>query len=138
MLMIDYKYREDELLDELKQYIDATYDEHYSQNKFQATEFIIDGGHGMGFCIGNILKYAQRYGKKDGFNRKDLTKVLHYAIIALYIHDEEHSNVVQSNSGSKDEYGRNSDRSVSGFDHGGMYSSHQTEVQRMLYPDHDI
>lgn len=99
--MIDYKYREDELLSELQSYIDATYDEHYSQNKYQATEFIIDGGHGMGFCIGNILKYAQRYGKKDGFNRKDLTKVLHYAIIALYIHDEEHSDVVQGDSASK-------------------------------------
>ena len=41
----------------------------------------------MGFCIGNILKYAQRYGKKDGTNRKDLLKVLHYAIIALHVHD---------------------------------------------------
>ena len=41
----------------------------------------------MGFCIGNILKYAQRYGKKDGTNRKDLMKVLHYAIIALHVHD---------------------------------------------------
>ena len=43
-------------------------------NNFQATEFIIDGGHGEGFCIGNILKYAQRYGKKDGYNRKDLNE----------------------------------------------------------------
>ena len=48
----------------LREYIDSTYDEHYSENKFQATEFIIDGGHGEGFCIGNIMKYAQRYGKK--------------------------------------------------------------------------
>ena len=59
----------------------------YSKNKFQATEFIIDGGHGEGFCIGNILKYAQRYGKKEGYNRKDLLKVLHYGIIALHVHD---------------------------------------------------
>jgi hypothetical protein len=34
--------------------------------------------------MGNILKYAQRYGKKDGKNRKDLMKVIHYAIIQLY------------------------------------------------------
>ena len=60
---------------------------HYSQNKFQATEFIIDSGHGEGFCIGNILKYAQRYGKKGGYNRKDLLKVVHYAIMALHVHD---------------------------------------------------
>ena len=77
------------MLKELQVYIDATYDQHYSQNKYQATEFIIDAGHGEGFCIGNILKYAQRYGKKDGHNRKDLLKVLHYAIIALYVHSEE-------------------------------------------------
>lgn len=85
--MIDYKYNEERLLRELKEYIDKTYNEHYSQNKFQATEFIIDSGHGDGFCIGNILKYAQRYGKKDGRNRKDLLKVVHYAMIMLYIHD---------------------------------------------------
>ena len=71
----------------MKEYINSTYDEHYSKNKFQATEFIIDAGHGEGFCIGNIMKYAQRYGKKDGKNRKDLLKVIHYAIIALHIND---------------------------------------------------
>lgn len=87
MKKINYRYNEENLLAELKQYIDSTYAEHYSQNKFQATEFIIDSGHGDGFCIGNIMKYAQRYGKKDGYNRKDLLKVIHYAIIALYNHD---------------------------------------------------
>ena len=84
-----YKYSEDKTLAELKDYIDGTYDQHYSKNKFQATEFIIDGGHGEGFCIGNIMKYAQRYGKKDGKNRKDLLKVIHYGIIALHINDME-------------------------------------------------
>ena len=85
--MIDYKYSEDRILKEIKEYVDATYGEHYSQNKFQATEFIVDSGHGEGFCIGNIMKYAQRYGKKDGYNRKDLMKVLHYAIMAIHNHD---------------------------------------------------
>ena len=80
-----YKYNEDASLKELKAYIDSTYDEHYSKDKFQATEFIIDGGHGEGFCIGNILKYAQRYGKKNGKDRNDLLKVIHYGIIALYV-----------------------------------------------------
>ena len=85
--MIDYKYSEDRILKELKEYVDATYGEHYSQNKFQATEFIMDSGHGEGFCIGNIMKYAQRYGKKNGYNRDDLMKVVHYAIMALHNHD---------------------------------------------------
>ena len=86
---IDYKYNEGNILAELQEYIDSTYDEHYSKNKFQATEFIIDGGHGEGFCIGNIMKYAQRYGKKGGKNRRDLLKVIHYGIIALYINEME-------------------------------------------------
>ena len=50
---------------------------------YQATEIIIDQGHGTGFCMGNILKYAQRYGKKEGHNKADLMKVIHYAIIQL-------------------------------------------------------
>lgn len=84
----NFIFNEDQLCKELASYIEKTYSQHYSKNKFQATEFIIDGGHGEGFCIGNILKYAQRYGKKEGYNRADLMKVLHYAIIALYVHDE--------------------------------------------------
>ena len=88
---IDYKYDEGIILSELKEYIDSTYDEHYSKNKFQATEFIIDGGHGEGLCIGNIMKSAQRYGKKGGKNRRDLLKVIHFGIIALYINEMEES-----------------------------------------------
>jgi hypothetical protein len=89
---IKYKYNEGRLLREITDYINNTYGEHYSQNKYQATEFIIDGGHGIGFTIGNILKYAQRYSHKGTPEdwRKDLLKVIHYAIIALHIHDADH------------------------------------------------
>ena len=86
-MKIEYKFNEAELIKQLQLYIDSTYDQHYSKNKFQATEFILDAGHGEGFTIGNIMKYAQRYGKKDGYNRKDLMKVLHYALIAMHQHD---------------------------------------------------
>lgn len=85
----DYKYREGEILKEISEYVADTYSEHYSQGKYQATEFIIDGGHGIGFTLGNILKYAQRYGRKGSPSdwRKDLMKVIHYSIIALHVHD---------------------------------------------------
>jgi hypothetical protein len=53
---------------------------------------VIDAGHGVGFCVGNIIKYAQRYGKKGGYNRKDLMKIIHYAIFLLHTHDKEHEN----------------------------------------------
>ena len=88
---IDYKFNEGNLIEEFQKYIDSTYDSHYSKDKFQATEFIIDGGHGTGFCMGNVMKYAQRYGKKGSKAdaRKDLMKVLHYALIQLYVHDQD-------------------------------------------------
>ena len=84
-----YKFDEKKSIEEIKKYIDLTYEQHYAQNKFQATEFIIDSGHGTGFCIGNMMKYTQRYGRKGNLIewRKDLMKVIHYAIIQLYIHD---------------------------------------------------
>jgi hypothetical protein len=85
--MINYRYSEDDILRELKSYIDKTYSQHYSRSKFQATEFIFDGGHGVGFTVGNIMKYAQRYGKKNGYNRDDILKILHYSIMLLHVHD---------------------------------------------------
>ncbi len=90
-MVIDYKFNEDKLFEEIVNYIDATYSQHYSFNKFQATEFIIDSGYGRGFTVGNILKYAQRLGKKGGpeTERKDLMKIIHYAILAMYVLDVE-------------------------------------------------
>ena len=86
---MDYKFKEDEYLIESQVYIDSTYEEHYAQTKYQATEVIIDSGHVLGICIGNIFKYAKRYWLKNGYSRSDLLKILHYTIIALHVHDKE-------------------------------------------------
>jgi len=88
---MEYKFNERRHIIELKEYIDNTYGEHYASDKYQATDIIIDSGHGEGFCIGNIMKYAKRYGNKEGKNRKDLLKILHYGIIMLNVHDTENS-----------------------------------------------
>ena len=94
-IVMNYKFNEDKLIEEFKKYVDQTYDQHYATNKYQATDVIIDSGHGTGFCLGNVIKYAKRYGRKgnaaDG--RKDVMKILHYALIQLHIHDEENKNV---------------------------------------------
>ena len=83
-MTIDYKFNEGQIIQDIKEYVDKTYTSHYAQDVTkQATETIIDQGHGTGFCMGNILKYAQRYGKKEGKNKNDLLKVIHYAIIQL-------------------------------------------------------
>jgi hypothetical protein len=88
---VDYKFGENKYLQELKEYIDSTYQGHYATNKFQSTEVIIARGHGTGFCMGNVDKYANRYGKKGTKEdaRKDLLKVIHYALLQLHVHDSE-------------------------------------------------
>ena len=83
-MTIEYKFKENVIVNDVMDYVNKTYDSHYAKTKnYQATEIIIDQGHGTGFCMGNILKYAQRYGKKEGRNKNDLMKVIHYAIIQL-------------------------------------------------------
>ena len=94
-MAIDYAFSEDKVIRELQKYVDGTYEKHYAKRKYQATQFIEDCGHGEGFCMGNILKYAQRYGRKNGKSRADLMKILHYAIIMLHIHDTESEDEVK-------------------------------------------
>ena len=89
---MDYKFNENLNIRAVHQYIDNTYTQHYAHSKYQATDMIIDAGHGEGFCVGNIMKYAMRYGKKDGKSQKDLLKIIHYALIALHLSQEETEN----------------------------------------------
>lgn len=88
---IKYKFREDELIQELQSYIDSTYGQHYCQSGIQSSEVIVDRGRGIGFFLGNVDKYNARYGNKGtkDDHRKDLLKILHYALLALYVHDRE-------------------------------------------------
>ena len=86
---MEYKFNEEQTIKQIKNYIDATYEQHYAHSKYQATDMIIDAGHGEGFCVGNIMKYAMRYGKKDGKNQRDLLKIIHYAIIAMHLGDTD-------------------------------------------------
>tara|TARA_R100001443_G_scaffold78596_1_gene85892 strand:- start:36 stop:296 length:261 start_codon:yes stop_codon:yes gene_type:complete len=82
-----YKFDEDQTLKLIKVYIDKTYKQHYANGKYQATDMIIDAGHGEGFAVGNIMKYAMRYGKKDN-KSIELLKIIHYAMIALHLEDK--------------------------------------------------
>ena len=87
---IPYKYDEAAILKEIHTYIDATYSRHYvsPDKKVQAFDLIHSSGNSMGFCIGSILKYASRFGKKSGHNREDLLKIIHYAMFAMYVQKE--------------------------------------------------
>ena len=84
---IDYKFNEPAAIEEIKNYIDSTYSNHYARkNKFQIVEGIMaKPERGVGFCVGNILKYTDRFGEKKGFNRLDILKTIHYSILLLSI-----------------------------------------------------
>jgi len=84
-----YKYSEDRILKELTEYISATYSQHYSagDDKIQTLDLIEACGDGESFCRSNILKYASRYDKK-GTARRDIMKILHYAVLLLHFNDK--------------------------------------------------
>lgn len=76
-----YKYHEDEILNELTNYIESTYGEHYATSKLQTIDIWEALGIERESCQSNVIKYAMRYGKKGGYNKKDLMKILHYTIL---------------------------------------------------------
>ena len=83
------KYNEDALLQELRDYITGTYGQHYSagNDSIQTLDLIEACGDAEAFCRSNILKYASRYDKK-GTARRDIIKILHYALLLLYFSDK--------------------------------------------------
>ena len=83
------KYNEEEIIKELSDYISATYNQHYSSgdDKIQTLDLIEACGDGEAFCRSNILKYASRYDKK-GTARRDIMKILHYAVLLLHFNDK--------------------------------------------------
>ena len=86
--MIDYKYNENKYLYEVGEYIDKTYGQHYAKGSIETLEYINDIGIGNEFIRGNIIKYASRQGSKEGQERKDILKIIHYGLMLLDNHDK--------------------------------------------------
>lgn len=86
---MQWKYNEEEILNELRDYISNTYKQHYSagDDRIQTLDLIEACGDGEAFCRSNILKYASRYDKK-GSARMDIMKVLHYAVLLMNFNDK--------------------------------------------------
>ena len=84
-----FKYNEEEIVKELLEYIRGTYKQHYSagDDKIQTLDLIEACGDGEAFSRSNILKYASRYDKK-GTARRDILKILHYAVLLMYFNDK--------------------------------------------------
>ena len=83
-------YNEEENIAALLDYVKSTYGAHYATDGGDQTiDAIFASGHGEGFCVGNIIKYASRYGKKNGKNRDDLMKIMHYTLLAMHVLEKE-------------------------------------------------
>ena len=84
-----WKYNEDKILKDVKDYVTSTYHGHYCGDSdgyadIQTIDLMAAKKLAAGFCQANILKYGSRYGDKDGRNKRDLMKVIHYAMLLLH------------------------------------------------------
>ena len=99
------KYHEKEILKDIEDYVSGTYNGHYTGTKHeyrnvQTIDLMASRDLASDFCQANILKYGSRYGSKDGRNKKDLLKVIHYAMLLL--HFDEHYGKPSMTSGNID------------------------------------
>ena len=84
-----WKYNEDKILKDVEDYVTTTYHGHYCGDSdgyadIQTIDLMAAKKLAAGFCQANILKYGSRYGDKDGRNKRDLMKVIHYAMLLLH------------------------------------------------------
>ena len=87
-----WKYHEDKILKDIHDYVSGTYRSHYTGKEggfkdIQTIDLMAAKGLASAFCQSNIIKYGTRYGDKDGNNKKDLLKVIHYAMLLLHFDD---------------------------------------------------
>ena len=79
------KYKEDESIKALQDYISTTYGGHYTskENNVQTLDLIESVGDAESFCRSNAIKYLSRYDKK-GQAKRDILKALHYTLLLYH------------------------------------------------------
>jgi hypothetical protein len=82
MKKIEYPRHEDKIVQRIKDYVDGTYSEHYA-GEISVLDVWEASGISKQSYQSNIIKYAMRFGKKDGYNPKDVMKIIHYSIFLL-------------------------------------------------------
>ena len=100
-----FKYHEDQILKDIESYVSGTYRGHYTgttheYRNVQTLDLMAARDIASGFCQANIIKYGSRYGSKDGKEKKDLLKVIHYAMLLL--HFDEHYGKPKMTTGNID------------------------------------
>ena len=81
-----WKYHEDVVLKEVREYLGGTYRSHYasSESKTQTLDLIEGIGDAEPFCRSNAIKYLSRFGKKNGKSKQDILKAIHYCILLYH------------------------------------------------------
>ena len=80
------KYQEDKSLKDLTDYVNSTYEGHYTSDQgdnVQTLDIIESVGDAKSFCRSNAIKYLTRYEKK-GQAKRDILKAAHYCFCLLY------------------------------------------------------
>ena len=98
--------------------IKGTYGQHYAQvsKGTQVQDILRDIGIDKDFCQANAIKYLCRFGKKDGRNRKDLLKAVHY--IVLLMNSEDITNAKNEATFENYGYGANGEKQPKVYDIG--------------------
>jgi hypothetical protein len=81
-----WKFSEDQTLKVLEEYLTSTYHSHYTSenSKVQVLDIIEAIGDGVPFCRDNLIKYASRFGKKNGMSKLDALKIMHYGVLLYH------------------------------------------------------
>ena len=81
-----WKYNEDVILKELREYLSGTYRSHYTsqESKTQTLDLIEGIGDAEAFCRSNAIKYLSRFGKKNGKSKFDILKAIHYCVLLYH------------------------------------------------------
>lgn len=92
------KYREKDILRDVEAYIDSTYNQHYvGEHGIQTFDVWSALDIAPEVCRGTAIKYLMRYGKKEGYNKKDLLKAIHYIILLMYFSEtSDHTNKIKN------------------------------------------
>jgi hypothetical protein len=92
------KYNEDQIIDQLSKYVESTYNQHYvGKNDIQTTDVWQSLDIAASMCHGTAIKYLMRFGKKEGYNKNDLLKAMHYIILLWHFTEDTNASGIEEN-----------------------------------------
>lgn len=94
---VQFRFDEERNIKEVLEYILSTYGEHYAHDLNNRGMQLFDLWEGMGIvvptCQATAIKYLTRYGRKGGYNKKDLMKAMHYILLLWFYTQRDNINI---------------------------------------------